>query len=1009
MPRPWEVHVDEIVNRQSTSITAGLTSAEVSRRNITYGANKLTPTEKDHIVWRYICQFKDPLILMLLGSAALSILIGQIEDAISIVAAVLIVGTVAFVQEYHSEQSLEALNNLVPPRCNVIRNNVTCNIEAECVVPGDIIKLVAGDKIPADARIVVCNGLTMDESSLTGEGEPKEKSTEAMTNCPENPDNSDKFNMAFMGTLVCTGNGLAVVTSIAGSTEFGKIFQEMKDVEEKRSPLQEKMDELGNKLSYISFGIIAVIALVGVLQGKKFIVMFNIGVSLAVAAIPEGLPICVTVTLALGVMRMAKRNAIVKRLPAVEALGCANFICTDKTGTITQNSMTVVRVFCPTMHDAVVINSTTAATTAVGGAVGDNNKPDDNSDPNPVHGVGNGSNAALGTFCGTEFFDLEKFPSVSKIFDIASLCNNAFIIGTHDGPGGASFTGSVTSIGSPTEAALLVAGKQLGVIDRRNMMTRVSEVAFSSESKCMQVRYQASASTGNVADTVYVKGAAEVIMPQCVNYINSTGEMCPMSTHVVEAVAQQSNEMSREGLRVLAFAVGYTNTPVTKGKQLGGANCFDHITSLSFCGIIGLRDPLRPSVTESVRRIHESGAQVMMITGDSEPTAIAIGKLSGIYDESSTKRVISGREIEEMIGLGATVNECDVSRLADIIEHVSVCYRTSPRHKLYIVRALQSKGHIVAMTGDGVNDAPALKAADIGVAVGSGTDVAKEAADMVIVDNDFATMVNAIEEGKSIFYNIKNFLTFQLSTSVAALSLVAFMNIIGRPNPLNPMQILWINIIMDGPPAQSLGVEPVDASVMLRPPRKKDEDILTRPLLYRVFTSAIWIMIGTMYVFVHEMSDGDKVDARDRTMTFTAFVLFDLFNALTCRHNHRPLYELKWNSNPAFLVAGSLSVIGQLLVIYFPPLQKVFRTVGLSLEDMLFLFFMTSSIVVVDMVRKLVFPSIFTEVNDGCSAYVSYFSSSKKTEDVPKDEETSLLEAKKEVEMTPGKSSKQTV
>jgi P-type Ca2+ transporter type 2C len=922
---------------------------------------------------------------MLLASAVLSILIGQFDDAISIIAAVLIVGTVAFVQEYHSEQSLEALSNLVPPRCNVIRNNSTCNVEAEDVVPGDIIKLVAGDKVPADARVVVSNGLCLDESSLTGECEPKEKTTEAMTNLSDKADNSDKHNMVFMGTLVGAGNGLAVVTTIAGSTEFGKIFQEMKDVEEKRSPLQEKMDELGNKLSYISFGIIAFIALVGVLQGKKFIVMFNIGVSLAVAAIPEGLPICVTVTLALGVMRMAKRNAIVKRLPAVEALGCANFICTDKTGTLTQNSMTVVRVFCPTMDDAVVL--------ADGGSA---------SSP---------KNDVLGTYRGVQFFDLAQFPSVSKIFDIASLCNNAFIVGSHEGASGASLTGSTTAIGSPTEAALLVAARQLGAIDRRNMLSRVSEVSFSSESKCMQTRYEASSSSGNVADTVYVKGAAEVIMPQCVNYINSSGEMCPMSTHVVEAVAQQSMEMSREGLRVLAFAVGYTNSPVKKGKQAGGA--FDQITSLSFCGIIGLRDPLRPGVTDSVRRIYESGAQVIMITGDSEPTAVAIGKMSGIYDESSGKRVISGREIEDLIGLGASVSETDVSRLADIIEHVSICYRTSPRHKLYIVRALQSRGNIVAMTGDGVNDAPALKAADIGVAVGSGTDVAKEASAMVIVDNDFATIVNAIEEGKSIFYNIKNFLTFQLSTSVAALSLVAVMNIIGRPNPLNPMQILWINIIMDGPPAQSLGVEPVDSSVMLRPPRKKEEDILTRPLLNRVFTSAFWIMLGTMFVFVHEMSDSGQVDSRDRTMTFTAFVLFDLFNALTCRHNHRPLYELKWNSNPAFLVAGTLSVIGQLLVIYFPPLQKVFRTVGLGLEDMLFLFCLTSTVIVLDTIRKKLFPQVFTEMTSGSQSYLSsYFYVSKKTEDVPDDENSALLEetkSKKEIELTPSKAAKQNV
>lgn len=743
-----------------------------------------------------------------------------------------------------------------------------------------------------------------------------------MVELNDNADNSDKKNILFMGTLVCAGNGIGVVINTAKSTEFGKIFTEMKEVEEKRSPLQEKMDELGNKLSYMSIGIIGVIGLIGVLQGKTLMIMFNIGVSLAVAAIPEGLPICVTVTLALGVMRMAKRNAIVKRLPAVESLGCADYICTDKTGTLTQNSMTVVSAYCAGMPDSVVLSS----------------KHD----------------GPIGTYRGLQLHSIEQMPTLGTLFSIGTFCNNAQIrLLSHANTANASSTSHPSEIGSATEIALLQAAQRMGVPDERNAagIRRVSEISFSSESKCMQVRY--TQLEGD--DKVFIKGAAEIIIPHCVNYITDTGEVLPLSTNVVEAVAQQAMEMSRDGLRVLAFAVGTTKQPVVKTKS----HISDLDGDLAFCGIIGLRDPLRPKVSEAVRKILDSGAHIMMITGDSQATAIAIAKSAGILNEMESdceSKVISGADIEELVRTGGEAG------LANAIEQKCVCYRSSPSHKLYIVKALQSKKHVVAMTGDGVNDAPALKAADIGVAVGSGTDVAKEAADMVIVDNDFRTIVNAIEEGKSIFYNIKNFLTFQLSTSVAALSLVAFMNVIGRPNPLNPMQILWINIIMDGPPAQSLGVEAVDGSVMNKAPRKKEEDILTKPLLARVFTSAIWISLGTMLVFSHALSEDGTVNSHGRTMTFTAFVLFDLFNALTCRHNHRPLYELKWNSNIAFVIAMSLSIGGQLLVIYLAPLQNVFRTSALSINELGFIVCITSTIIILDTIRKKWFPKIFTEL-----------------------------------------------
>lgn len=820
---------------------------------------------------------------------------GQYEDAFSIAAAVIIVASVAFYQEYKSEEALEALGNLVPQKASVLRDGSISVIPASQLVPGDVIILCAGDRVPADARVFSSVGLQIDESALTGEADPKEKTTDSISDVTESSDVSVFNNLAFMGTLVVSGHGRCIVGAIGIETEFGKTFKEMQDVETKRTPLQVKMDDLGKYLSIVSIGIIVFIGIVGLIQGKSFFSMFNIGVSLAVAAIPEGLPICVTVTLALGVIRMAKKNSIVRKLPAVEALGCADYICTDKTGTLTMNQMEAVAFFTPALDGSVDISRR-------GGNKGDHLSDDAN------------------------FSTVIRLPCVQQLFDCATLCNNAHVNGTDQ-------------TGQPTEIGLIKAVQLLGFPDRRQSMVKVKEAPFSSDTKMMEIFYKSQ--KGDVV--CFSKGALEVVLPRCTHFTNSNGDPVPIDNGVIDKINHYALEMAKSGLRVLAFSQ----------TSSSGA--------ISFCGVIGMADPPRPAVLEAVHKIKDSGAKVMMITGDSETTAVAIAKLTGIYDPSQSNRVISGKEIEDLYNSGE-------HNLSSIIEEVVVCYRSAPRHKLFIVRALQSRGHVVAMTGDGVNDAPALKCADIGVAMGSGTDVAKEASDMIVLDNDFSTVVSAIEEGKSIFFNIKNFITFQLSTSIAALSLVAVNNLIGRPNPLNPMQILWINIIMDGPLAQSLGIEAVDPAVMRRKPRKRSDDVITKPLLSRVVTSGILILIGTLYIFIHELEDG-AVSARDLTMTFTTFVMFDMFNAWCCRHNTRPFYEMSWNSNTSFLAAIAFSLLGQALVIYFPPLQKVFRTVSLSLEDIAFVIFLSSSMLLLDFIRKKFFLHFFAEVgNTGASA-----------------------------------------
>ncbi|NXL45592.1 AT2C1 ATPase, partial [Podilymbus podiceps] len=888
-----ELPVDEVASILQANLQNGLKNCEVCHRRAFHGWNEFDISEDEPLWKKYISQFKNPLIMLLLASAVISVLMHQFDDAVSITVAIVIVVTVAFVQEYRSEKSLEELSKLVPPECHCVREGRVEHTLARDLVPGDTVCLSVGDRVPADLRLFETGykrsppflpspcilfsppvDLSIDESSPPPETAPCSKSTTPPP-AATNGDLTSRSNIAFMGTLVTPPKAKGIVIPPRENSEFGEVFKMMQAEEAPKTPLQKSMDLLGKQLSLYSFGIIGVIMLVGWLQGKHILDMFTIGVSLAVAAIPEGLPIVVTVTLALGVMRMVKKRAIVKKLPIVETLGCCNVICSDKTGTLTKNEMTVTHIFTSDGQHAEVTG------------VGYNRFGEVMVDGEVIHGYNN--------------------PSISKIVEAGCVCNDALIRNN-------------TLMGKPTEGALIALAMKMGLDGLQEDYIRKAEYPFSSEQKWMAVKC-VHRTQQDKPEVCFMKGAYEQVIRYCTSY-NCKGQTLPLVQQQREQYQQEKTSMGSAGLRVLALA---------SGPELG---------QLTFLGLVGIIDPPRTGVKEAVTTLITSGVAIKMITGDSQETAVAIASRLGLYSKNS--QAISGEEIDDL----------DIQQLSQITPKVVVFYRASPRHKLKIIKSLQNNGAVVAMTGDGVNDAVALKAADIGVAMGqTGTDVCKEAADMILVDDDFQTIMSAIEEGKGIYNNIKNFVRFQLSTSIAALTLISLATLMNFPNPLNAMQILWINIIMDGPPAQSLGVEPVDKDVIRKPPRNLKDSILTKNLIVKILVSSVIIVCGTLFVFWRELRD-NVITPRDTTMTFTCFVFFDMFNALSSRSQTKSVFEIGLCSNKMFCYAVLGSIMGQLLVIYFPPLQKVFQTESLSVLDLLFLLGLTSSVCIVTEIIK---------------------------------------------------------
>ena len=821
-----------------TDLTLGLSEREARLRLERYGSNQLRPAEKTSLLLRLWEQMKDPMIVVLLAAAALSYFASRGEDwldAVIILVIVVVNACISIAQEQQAERALEALREMAAPRAKVIRGGKLRRVEAADLVPGDLIRLEAGDLVPADARLVESAGLRADESAMTGESVPVEKRGEEIL--AEETPLGDRTNLLIGSTVITAGRATAVVVETGMDTEVGRIASLLMGQEQGETPLQKKMGEISKKLSFVCLSACAIMFGVGLLQGKEILSMFLIAVSLAVAAIPEGLPAIVTIVLALGVRRMADRHAIVKKLPAVETLGCASVICSDKTGTLTRNQMTVTRIW-------------TAS--------------------------GRGEELAL---------------------SIGTLCSDTVVQ-----PGG-------KLAGDPTENAIVAAAGARGICKEKleEEFPRKAELPFDSGRKLMSTVHP-NASGGY---RVMVKGAPDVLLRRCSSYLErGVRRLDDGGRQMIEAASRQ---MASDALRVIGFA--YREIEALPAQMDSPTLERD----LIFVGLIGMMDPPREEVKPAVSACWRAGIRPVMITGDHKATAVAIAKELDIYRPGST--AITGSELDFM---PQELLEEEVARCA-------VFARVSPEHKLRIVQAFQKRGAIVAMTGDGVNDAPALKAADIGCAMGiTGTDVAKGAADMVLTDDNFSTIVSAVAQGRGIYANIKKAIHYLLSCNIGEIFTIFLATVLNfKQVPLVPVQLLWLNLVTDSLPALALGMEPVETGVMDLPPRSGKESIFAGGFAFRLAWQGM--MVGMLTLTAYFL--GEYVfsgAAAANTMAFATLTLCQLFHAFNVRSEEQSLFRMGVTSNPAMNRAFLVGMVLQLSVLLLPPLQTIFSVVPLS-------------------------------------------------------------------------------
>lgn len=859
----------------NTDIHNGLSRREVALRKKYFGRNEIKEAKEISPVSIFLSQFEDFITIVLIAATLISFMLGETADAIAILAIVILNGMLGFMQEYRTEKSLQALKKLASPNAKVVRDGKVSVICAEDIVPGDIVILESGNRVPADGKVLVSQALKVDESILTGESVPVDKI--AVYHSEDANIKIHKKDHVFMGTSVISGRGKMIVTSIGMETEMGKIAGMMESIEDDETPLQKRLDVLGKQLVILCIILCGIVAILGVFRGEDIYEMFLIGVSLAVAAIPEGLPAIVTVVLTLGVQRMAKKNVIIRKLPAVETLGCATVICSDKTGTLTENKMSVRRIYA---------------------------------NENTIYVTGSGYKTE-GDFISTEGMRLRTLPiDVKRILKIAVSCNNAQIMSKKS-------TGLINNVigrkelsfdGDPTEVALLVAGLK-GNISKEVIDTkfiRLKEIPFDSNRKRMSVVVRSK--QGELF--LFSKGALDSIIPLC-SRIDKNGVNYKLTLKDKRKIFMENDNMGRDALRVLAFAYKKLDINEIEDKNLEN--------NMTFLGMVGMIDPPRPEAIEAVKKCFSSGIKPVMITGDHKTTAAAIAKELGILSEEG--EIITGQELDKL----------NKDEFLDVVEDISVFARVTPKHKLRIVEALKAKGHVVAMTGDGVNDAPAIKEADIGIAMGiSGTDVTKEASAMILLDDNFASIVEAIEEGRVIYDNIRKFIRYLLSCNVGEILTMVWASLLGIPVPLLPIQILWVNLVTDGLPAMALGIDPPQENVMLRKPRGQNESIFSRGLGKKIIYRGIYISIATLVSFIITMyySHGDLI--MSRTATLSTLVIAQLMFVFECRSENESIWDKNPFSNLYLTTSVIFSFFLLLIVIYIPLLQPIFKTVAID-------------------------------------------------------------------------------
>ncbi|WP_028451558.1 cation-translocating P-type ATPase [Chitinilyticum aquatile] len=875
-PRWHALPADEVFARLGSS-PAGLGPDECAERLASHGPNQLREKTPRPAWRRFADQFRNLLVIVLLAAGVLAAVVGDLKDAAVIVAVTLINATLGFIQENRAEAALAALKAMLAQTARVRRDGQNSLIPAHELVPGDILLLEAGDRAPADARVLVAHSAEMAEAALTGESHPVPKTPDTLT---ADTLLAERSNMVYMNTVLTHGRIEAIVTATGMHTEMGRLANLLADTAEGATPLQIQLDQLGKRLALIAGLVVTLIFVLGVMRGDDLASTIMTAIALAVAAIPEGLPAVVTVTLALGMHRMASQHAIVKKLAAVETLGCTTVICSDKTGTLTQNRMTVRQLHFAGQRYQVS---------------GDG------------YAGGGGIRAPSG----------DPLPDLRALLLPAALCNDARI---HDGE----------LIGDPTEGALLALATR-GGIDLDEALARhprIAEIPFDSAHKFMATFHHDGERV-----RMWLKGAPDVLLARSSRWHSHTYQPMTLSDLDIKGLQSNTREMANDAMRVLALAT--RDIPAADfdpaADLMQWANC------LTITGLVGMIDPPRPEAAAAIATCQQAGIAVKMITGDHRITAAAIARELGIHGE-----VCEGSELDRL----------DDAALARIVAGCAVFARVAPEHKMRIIAALQTHGHVVAMTGDGVNDAPALKVADIGIAMGQGgTAVTREAAAMVLTDDNFASIVHAVKEGRTIYDNIVKFVRFQLSTNLGAIFTVLGAPLLGLPTPFTAIQILWVNIIMDGPPAMTLGVEPARNGIMQTPPRASDAHILTGTRLLRIALYGITMATGTLAAYLIGEQSGGQTYAT--TLAFTTFVLFQFFNIFNARCEFGSAFNAQFFSNGKLWLALAGVLAMQVLAVHWAPAQTIFSTTDLGLGDWLLAFGIASTTLLLEEARKL--------------------------------------------------------